>query len=361
MKHLKPVLLIVILSSNIFFTGCSPFVDNNEIEEIAPVTFWSINPGAGGKLEISTLGPPLVKEHKRLLSLKVDLLKQGGKDFNLKYYRELKSGQLRMVLINEELAKKGIMPIINTLLTDPDISQRLYLVIVKGNFDEYIKNQVKSQPNLDYFLYRMLRHYEKKKQGEMSIINLHQFKKLLYSPFSDPILPVFKAQQTNFIYHGTAIFKDDYLKGIAHGVDDQIFQLVNNDYYLKFLPIPKYSVVLGNIRSKVHKKMNENDSKLSIRIDVNGRIEEYRGAKDIQNSIELEKFNKEIETYLEKQTLDLFKNLQQLQADPFKIGTLTLGPISKPMSEKEWLKHWKTLKVNVDYNIKIHPLTSVHE
>jgi spore germination protein len=68
-----------------------------------------------------------------------------------------------------------------------------------------------------------------------------------------------------------------------------------------------------------------------------------------------------METYLEKQTLELFKHLQQLEVDPFKIGTLTLGPFSKPMSDKEWLKHWKSLVVNVDYTINIQPLTSVHE
>lgn len=353
---------MVMLSSIFIITGCSsPFEENNEIEEIAPVTFWSIDQGKGGKLKISTLGPPLVKEDKRLLSLQVDLLKQAGKDLNLKYYRELKSGQLRMVLINEELAKKGIMPIINTLLSDPDISQRLYLVIVKGDFEEYIKNQLKLQSNLDYFLYRMLRHYEKKKQGEMSIVNLHQFKNNLYSPFSDPILPVFKAKPTDFIYDGTAIFKDDYFKVIAHGIDDEIFQLIDNDHYLKYLSIPKYSVVLGHVRSHVHKKLDQNNSKLSIKIDVNGRIEEYRGDKNIQNQIVLERFNKKIETFLEKKTLELINNLQQLEVDPFKIGTLTLGPFTKPMSEKEWLKHWKTLVVNVDYKIKIQPLTSVHE
>lgn len=105
-------------------------------------------------------------------------------------------------------------------------------------------------------LYRMLRHYEKKKQGEMSIVNLHQFKNNLYSPFSDPILPVFKAKPTDFIYDGTAIFKDDYFKVIAHGIDDEIFQLIDNDHYLKYLSIPKYSVVFGHVRSHVHKKLD---------------------------------------------------------------------------------------------------------
>jgi spore germination protein len=101
---------------------------------------------------------------KSLLTLEVDLLKQGGKTLNLRYYRDLKVGQLRMFLFHEELAKQGIIQLINTLLTDYDISQRMYLVIVKGNFDNNINRQAMKQENFDYYLYRMLRHYERKKQ-----------------------------------------------------------------------------------------------------------------------------------------------------------------------------------------------------
>lgn len=166
MTHIKRVVLLMIIINIVFLSGCSSFfVENNTVEEIAPVIFWSIQEGESGKLKISTLLPPLINEKKSMLTLQVNLLKQGRKDFNLVYYRELKLGQLRMLFISEELAKKGILPLIDTLLTDPDISQRLYLVVIKGNFDDYIRNQVDKQENLDYFLYRMLKHYETKIKG----------------------------------------------------------------------------------------------------------------------------------------------------------------------------------------------------
>ncbi len=341
MGHIKRTTLLAVLSSILLTAGCSPFVENNMIEELAPVIFWSIDEGKEGQLKISTLMPPLTKEKKRLYTLQVDLLKQAGKDFNLIYYRELKVGQLRMVLINEKLAEKGIISLINTLLTDPDISQRLYLVIVKGNFEDYIKNQLDKQENLDYFLYRMLKHYEQRNQGEMSIVNLHQFKNKLYSPFVDPILPVFKVSKENFKYVGTAFFNDDKLITTVKSIDDQIFQLIDNDHYLKLLTIPELSVVIGQARSHVHMELNWNHSSVSIKVDVNGRIEEYRGNKNILDERELAALDKEIESYLEKQTIKLMKEIQTKKVDPFGIGSLTLTPFGKPLSEKRWTHHWE--------------------
>lgn len=44
--------------SLMWMAGCSsPYVENNKIEEIAPVVFWSVDKGTEGKLRISTLVP----------------------------------------------------------------------------------------------------------------------------------------------------------------------------------------------------------------------------------------------------------------------------------------------------------------
>ena len=290
MKQLKQLFSVSLLSSIVWITGCSPFVENNTIEELAPVIFWSIEEGEEGKLKISTLAPPLVKEQKRLLTQEVHLLKEGRKEFNLIYYRELKCGQLRMLFIGEKLAKKGITSLINTILTDPDISQRLFLAIVKGNVDEYIKNQLNKQPDLDYFLYRMFKHYEK--EGQITIVNLHQFMEKLYSPYADPILPVFKVNDGNFTYEGTALFQNDHLITSIQDMKDQIFQLIGNNHYLDVLPIPSLSVSLGKVRSKVRMDLNQDYSTMTIKVKLNGRIDEYRGDKNILDRDQLEVLNR---------------------------------------------------------------------
>lgn len=359
MKAWKKIAFLAMLSL-VLMPGCTPFVENNEVEDIAPVIFWSISETDEGKLELSTLVPPLVKEKKRLLTINVDLIEEGGKEFNLLYYRELKTGQLRMILINEELAKKGIRPILESTLPDPDISQRLFLLIFKGNFKEYIQNQLNQQENLDYFLYNMLKHYDEYNQGEMSIINLHQFMKRLYSPYSFPILPVFKADKDSFIYEGTAFFAEDKLITSIEKMDEQLFQLINNDHYLKLFAIPDLAITLGHVRSNVKINFNQKQSLISIKVKLNGRIEEYRGTKNI-NDKDFYALNQEIESYLEKQTTELLKKMQELKIDPIQIGIHTLRPFSKPMSEKEWLNYWEKASFDVDYNLTVEPLTNVSQ
>lgn len=297
MRSVKAAVAFALWSVILWTTGCSPFVENNTIEEIAPVIFWSLNEGGDGKIQISTMVPPLVREKKRIFTLKVDLQKQGGKEFNLIYYRELKPGQLRVVVINEELAKKGILSLISTLLVDPDISQRLYLVISRGNFDEYMRNQLDKQENLDYFLYRMLKHYESSNQGEMSILNLHQFKNKLFSPYADPFLPVFEVNTNDFFYKGTALFRHDKLINTITLMDDQIFQLIDNDHYLKLFPIPSADVTLGHVRSDVDVVVDPHFQSVTLKVGLTGRIEEYRGNKNLHNRADLSKLHQDIEHY----------------------------------------------------------------
>lgn len=356
MGQIKQILLIILLANMMLTAGCSPFLENNMIEEIAPITFWYTKEGEEGELKITTLMPPLLKEKKRSITLQADLVREGSQKFNYKYFRELKVGQVRMLFIDEKYAKKGIMPLINLLLIEPDIPSRLYVAIVKGNFEEYIKKQVKRQENLDYFLYLMFKHYEKKRQGEMTIINIHQFMKNLYSPFSDPILPVFKVDKDNFTYEGTAIFNHDKLRATVRNIDEHIIQLLDNDHYLKFLPIQTLSVVLGEVRSNVHMNLNRKFSSLTIKVDLTGRIMEYQGDKNIFDEEELIDLNNEIESYLEKQTSEFIKKLQKWRVDPFQIGKRSLTPFSKPLSEKQWLSNWEQMKIKVDYNLYTQPL-----
>jgi spore germination protein len=355
MKHKHTKILFVIFVNMIVLSGCSPIAEKNLIEEIAPVTFWSIQKGEDENFRMSTLIPPLVKENKRLLTVQVDLLKEGMKGFNLKYYRELKVGQLRMLLISEEIAKEGISPLIDTILTDPDISKRLYLAIVRGDFDEYINSQLKMQEDLDYYLYRMFKHYDN--QGKLTIVNLHQFMKTLHSPAHSPVVPVFEASDGNFQYQGTGIFKNDKLIETTNNMEEQIYQLIDNDHFVKYFPIRDLSLVLGHVKANVQLNIDKSYSELNLNVQLNGRLDEIARKHNMLTRDELSKFESEIESYLEKQTTQFIKKLQENKVDPLQFRRYTFRPFSKPLDEKEWSNRWERMEVKVDYDLKIQPLT----
>lgn len=352
----KKMTIIAAFCCLILTTSCNLLPENNAIEEIAPVIFWYVKKGEKKQLKISTAVPPVLKEKKQLFSLEVNLLKQGSKDFNLIYFREMKVGQLRMVFIDEKIAKSGILQIVNSLLIDPDTSQRLFIVIVKGDFESYVKKQIKEKENTEYYLYRMLKHYEDQNQGELTPVNLHDFKKMLYTPFSDPYVPVFKADQNNFKYEGTAIFKKDKLVKTLTNMDDQVFQLIGSDNYLKYLVIPKLSVVLGRVQTNVDFTLNEDKSKLFLNVKMMGRIEDFKSNNDGLSEEKIEKLKYSIEDKMEKNTVKLIKTLQRVRSDPFQVGTKTLTPFGKTLSDKEWYEKWAEMDISVNYNLQMGPL-----
>lgn len=340
----------------LLLTGCSPFVEKHFIEEIAPVLFWSIEEVDEEQLKVSTLVPPLIKEKKELLVQDVHLLKENTIKFNANYYRQLKSGQLRMLFLHENVAKQGLNPIINTILRDSDISQRLFLVVVKGNFNNYFNEQLNKQEDLDFYLYNMLKHYEN--QGKITIVNLHQFKKRLYSHYSDPILPVFYADANRFTYEGTALFQNDKLVEHLQNIEEQMYQLIGNYHFLDVLPIPSLSVSLGNVRTVVHTNFNRDLSELSITIRLVGRIDEYKGELNSEKIVNL---NDEIKAYLENKTLSLLNKMQNLRVDPLEIGARTLTPFSASSEKEEWLNKWANMSITVTYDLHIESKTNLNK
>lgn len=354
-KGVRTSILAFTLICLLLTTSCGVRPENNLIEEIAPVIFWYVKKGENKNLKISTAVPPILKEKKQLFSLQVNLLKQGAKDFNLIYYREMKVGQLRMIFIDEQVAKKGIAKIVDSLLIDPDTSQRLFIVIVTGDFEAYLKKQMKDKENAEYYLYRMLKHYEDQNQGELTPINLHEYKKMLYTPYTDPYIPVFKADQQNFSYDGTAIFKKDTLVKTLTKMDDQVFQLVGTDNYLKYLAIPKLSVVLGRVHTAVDFNLNSSYSKLFIKVKMMGRLEDYQGENGM-NDKNIEKMKSSIEAFMEERTKKLMKKMQHMHTDPFQIGTHTITPFGKTLTDKEWYKKWENMDIDVKYELQLGPL-----
>ncbi|WP_090573795.1 Ger(x)C family spore germination C-terminal domain-containing protein [Paenibacillus sp. OV219] len=80
-----------------------------------------------------------------------------------------------------------------------------------------------------------------------------------------------------------------------------------------------------------HTQVSRDRSALAIDVHLRGRIEEYRGNRDLYERSDLAALKKEVEALLEKQTLSMLKMMQEQGIDPLQIGDLTLRPASKPI------------------------------
>ena len=106
------------------------------------------------------------------------------------------------------------------------------------------------------------------------------------------------------------------------------------------------------------KHVNLKDHTVVLKIQYQGRIDEYRGSKDLNSQADFYELTDEIKDYLEEGTVSLLNTFQELGVDPLENGRQTLTPASKSMSAEEWLTFWKSAKIKVDCSIELEPLTT---
>ncbi|MRX74188.1 Ger(x)C family spore germination protein [Bacillus lacus] len=350
--------LIILLSLICLLSGCSFTNQKNTVEEIAPVTFLTVKEGEDkGNIAVSTLVPPALDEERQFFSAEVKLLEQARKEFNMKYYREIRLGQLRVLFIDEKIANSGIVSLIDMLLTDQEVSHRVFLVVTKGDIESFVNKQMKKQKDLDYYLYRMLKHYERDNQGEITVTDIHEFMEKFYTPFSDPFIPVFNMEEDHFNYEGTGLFRNGKLVGQIDKEQDQFFQLLSPSKSLKNMVIDPLDVSLGEVRSKVETQVNLANNTVTLKVHYRGNIDEYHGKESLDSKESFYQLIDEIESYLKEENVSLLKKFQELKVDPLEIGRQATTPISKPMSEEDWRKFWESANIKVECHLQLEPLS----
>lgn len=339
--------------------GCSSFcVKTNTVDEISPIIMQYIDQ-KDGHLQVSTIIPPLKKEQKRVITTQAALMEEGRYKLDHKYYREMKNGQLRMVLISKTLARKGLINVINTLILDPEISDRIYLAVVEGDMIGYLNDQLqRRQEQIDFYLYRMMSHHEK--QRELTIINIHQFTEKLYDPYADPIMPLFSVEGKDFVYKGSALFQDDRMIDVIHPPEDLYFQMLSRkNRQLKIIPMPAMETAIGEVYTTRHIRFSRSFREVRIDVTLKGRVEEYKENTNLSDSADTASWVRSLESHVESEMNRLIRRIQSQSIDPISAGKHTLGLASRPFSGEKWRQRWPHIQVRVKVHVNLENMGMV--
>jgi spore germination protein len=104
---------------------------------------------------------------------------------------------------------------------------------MKGDIEALVKNKMKKQKDLDYYLYRMLKHYEKDNQGEITVTNIHEFMEKSYTPLLDPFIPVYNIDKDSLSYEGTGFFSNGKLNGRQIRMKTNFFSFLDKLNFLR--------------------------------------------------------------------------------------------------------------------------------
>ncbi|RIX48640.1 Ger(x)C family spore germination protein [Paenibacillus nanensis] len=314
----------VFLVLTLLLAGCS---DRKIIEELGftrLTAFDSVEDSDNIRVTINI--PKADQKGRFILSTVAKTSKEAKTTFSRQNNRKVVSGQLRMALFSESLARKGIWRHMDTLIRDPAISKKLFLAIVEGDAGSLIGKEYKPYPTTSDYLTRLMETDED--AGLIPDINLFTFTRDYMNDGIDPVMPILKQSAKSVMTTGVALFQDDRYVGRVEHKKSVIFSLLQRNVKGVDLSMPiadGQQVMLGNVIS--HRKLkvtgrSVEQMKLIIHVEVYGSIQEYTGQLDLNkgaNQVQLENVMSESLKKLVTELVDMF---QKKKIDPLGIGKL---------------------------------------
>ena len=267
-------------------------------------------------------------------------------------------------IISEQIAKEGLIPVIDFIYRDSELRTELYILISKEKTAKEILLQEKllSKSSSDN-IYEMLQ--EQKSEGKFPSIFMYRL--INYLSSGDAILPSIELKEVlgkkTAILTGTAIFKSDKLVGYINEAESQALLFVNDLVKGGIITVDEdltntSEVSLEIFKSKTKIKPSYIDDKLTMDIDIklevaiaeNASYTNYISGKNFL------KLKKDAEEKVKTSVEDLIQKVQLVyDADIFSFGLKVNRDLPKVWRkvESDWNNTFKNLNSNVNVSINI--------
>ena len=361
MENTKKQVIFLFSLCLLFTTACVP---KNVIDDISLIqgAVFDVAPSTDSnrkRLQVTYVCPIQKKGNKvQVLKGYGNTIKQAKTTTSLESGQPLASGQIRVTLFTEKLAKKGLSSVFDTLLRDVNIGNLVYVGILEGGGnDEGVKllsGKYNTASNVAIYIKKMLEH--NMKTGVVPNDNLHMQTFRYYRDGQDTYMPILKKKKNSIKVTSMALLKKDKYVGKVEEKDMFVFktlleksQLESHEFKTKL----GYTII-NTIRSSPSYHVYVKDEKPSfvIHVKMAARIQEISKNTNLENKKNVEKIRKDIAKSLSADGEKLVKKLQSLDTDPLALGA-RFKQHYRPFKLKEWRKMYKDVPVKVQYEVDI--------
>ncbi len=308
-------------------------------------------------------------ESKTLIQSTTSSTSKGGrKKIELATSKEITTGQLRVVLFGEELAKYGLDYRLRTIMMSSEISNAIYLAMVEGDLKSFLESDYKDIPNLGQHIFQLIEHNIEQQNAVSSTV--HEISRDDFSRVASYALPILKKEKDDIKISGIALFHKGKIVGTLSAKDAFYIQMVrdNSDNGTMELNLPittlgdhslsssKYlSVALDSIRSK--RRITVVDQTLpefNLTIHLDCRLYEIISNVNIDEAEIIQKLEKEINKKLESEIKRVIQYSQEVNSDIFRFGEYYEAQVRNAnMDVEKWSEMYPEMKVNVTVKAKI--------
>lgn len=351
--------LLFIMLFQLLLTGC---MEKEILDDVNLVTAGAFDIIDNGQLRgVANINTYLKDQpvEDQLLSQEAELSRDILSDMQKQSTNPLVLGKLQIVLFGESVAKSGVNELVDTLQRDATISERLLLVVTRGEAKGILESDFSPQ-GASEFLTNLVLH--NKNHLDVPKLNLHMFLYQYYSKGQDAYLPILKRKDNIVEIDGLALFDQDKVVGEISNERMFFFKTLADNYtkgsYTLALPASEEKVGIMSISSSRKLKLLSTEPlKVEISIHLKGFINEYTGEKiTLKITKEAER---EFEEVIKREALAMIGQFKALKIDPIGIGD-EIRSKSRSFSMDEWEDKISELDVEVKANVVISETGVVH-
>ena len=279
---------------------------------------------------------------------------------------EIFLGHLRIIVLNEKVAKKGTQRFNDFLRRNPEIRRTASLAVSKEPAAEYMKLIPELQRIPSLYLADMVDNLSALGRFPPSFIGL--FWTILSSKGQDPYLPYLTIKDKKSIQlSGLAYFKGDRMAGKTLPLEIGFFMAVRGiggGGYSAFIKVPgKEEFVLVKAisrKTKVNVNLIGGKPHVDIKVRYESEIEEKTSPTQyINNSSIVRKIESEASKEVTKSIKKLIAKTQRAESDIFGFGERVRAEYPNYWSEKiktkeRWKEVYKGLTYDVHVDSRIH-------
>jgi spore germination protein len=322
---------------------------------------------------------PSMQNLTTVISGEADTSKGIRMSANMETDHNLVSGQLRVALYGEEIARKGISSLVDSLSRDAAIGNMTYLGVADPSAKDILSYQPKSQPtNMGTYLYNLVLL-----NIENEVIpnpTLQEFMTSYGSVGKDAILPYFSIIEDKVGIKGFALFSDDkqvgilerenifYVRSLMNSIKTGSVEVkVPKETFKKEIheaqnievdeddEVEQMHVTLDNIKNGYKIKLTDKQKpSFDIKLTLESRILEMTVPLNLSEAPVLRKLEEAMEKSIEEKGMEVIKELQESGSDPIGFGSYYRASIrDKEVTKQMWAEKYPSAEFNFDVNLKI--------
>ncbi|MGM0902690.1 MAG: Ger(x)C family spore germination protein [Bacillota bacterium] len=348
MKKIR--ILTSILLCGFLLAGCT---QRKVIDEINIATGIGIDKGANqlhGSILIPVFKPDKSIENF-LFTAKGAIMRDVAAQMQQKASQPILSGSLDVALFEEELARDGIVQVLDVFLRDPSVGARVHLAVVDGKAKGIFEGDYGDRGNSEY-LKELIEH--NMRGGNLPETNLHSFLFDFYQQGKDPYLPYIRKESNDLVnIAGIALFKNEKVVDVLHENNLFYFKLLVDRFTMGQIKVKEEhgEATIKSITSDTKLKLTKrNPYEISFNIHIKGILTEHQGIRLEEG--EVKKVEKALEKQINKTCMQLLEQFQKQKVDPIGLGHFVKTK-TRNFNFDKWSADYENVTFKVSTNVRI--------